>query len=291
VPIRTWLLVFALAAAPAQATHDKAFWQSVRDTEYAVPAGESLPALARELSGYLASPDPELRDDIAFNTLARWIYFTKVVPPDLVRSLTSDWMANLATRIGEDGTDSVLRRSFSALMLSIVVARDNEDPYLERAEFERLLDATLRYLQAERDIRGFDAEKGWMHSVAHTADVLKFMGRSRYLLPAEQKRILDAIASKVGTVDEVLTHGEDERLARAVLSIVARPDADLDAFRSFLEALGPATPGEAGTTAALLTVNQNRRHLAVSLFTVLSTDPRDLGSIEQARAMTLAFLR
>lgn len=291
IAIGTCLLAIGLASAQAQAGHDKAFWQAIRAADYAVPAGEALPELTRELNGYLGSTDPELRDDIAYTVLTRWIIVTRIVPPGLLRSLIANWTSNLRTGIGEDGTDSVLRRSFSALMLSVAVARDNEEPYLERAEFAALLDATLTYLRAEQDTRGFDDEKGWMHSVAHTADVLKFMGRSRHLQSAEQKRILAGIVAKVGAVDEVLTHGEDERLARAVLSIVARSDADLGAFQDFLDALRPVRPGEAGTTASLLEANQNRRHLAVSLFAVLSTDPRGLASVETARAMTLAFLR
>lgn len=280
-----------LAVMPAQAAHDKAFWQAIRDTGYAVPAGQSLPALARELSGYLASSDPVWRDDIGYGMLARWIYTDKIVEPDLLRALLADWTANLRAGIGEDGTDSVLGRSFSALMIAVAIARDNEAPYLERPEFARLLDASLTYFAAEQDTRGFDDEKGWMHSVAHTADVLKFMGRSRHLQPAEQARILDAIAAKTGAVDEVLTHGEDERMARAVLSIVAREDTDLEAFQSFLNALRPVQPGAGGITSVMLNANQNRRHLVVSLLAVLSTDPRDLASVEKAREMALAFLR
>lgn len=284
-------LALVLIVPQTQAGHDKAWWQAIRDQDYEPPAGASIPGLARELGAYLGSTDPVLRDEIAYAVLTQWIYVKKIVPPEVLRPLIAEWTANLALGLGEDGTDTVFRRSFSALMLSVAVALDNDTPYLERAEFATLLDAALRYLAAEQDTRGFDPATGWMHSVAHTADLLRFLGRSRHLRPAEQARILGGIADKVGAVDHVLAHGEDERLARAVVSVVARPDADLAAFQAFLDSLRPARTPETGPTPALLAANQNRRHLAVSLFAALSTDQRDLESLAQARTMTLALLR
>jgi hypothetical protein len=175
-------------------------------------------------------------------------------------------------------------------MLSVVTALDNEAPYLDKAAFDGLLDAGLTYLRDERDTRGFDASNGWMHSVAHTADLLKFLGRSRHLGESEQAEILTAIAGKLTQLDRVLVHGEDERLARAVLSIVARPDVDIQAFQTFLSALEPLRI-DAFPAPAELAVNQNRKHLAVSLYAVLNTDSRELASLSEAREMTLELLK
>ena len=255
-----------------------------------MPAGASLPALVAELDGYLGAPDPELRDDIGYSTLAAWIYRQKVVPVELRRSLLTTWSVNLTRGIGERGTDSVLRRSFSALALGIIAITDNEAPFLEKAEFDRLLAAGMAYLGDERDIRGFDPAKGWIHTVAHTADLLKFLGRSRHLQPAQQGLILRAIADKVGAVDEVFTHGEDERLARAVLSIAARPDFDEAAFRTWLSSLAPQRSAGPPTVGALTTA-QNRKNLVVALYTVLSTDARDLPTLRAAKDITLATMK
>jgi hypothetical protein len=289
-PARARQVQPARQAAETGQAHDKAWWQAVKAGQYALPPGGSLRNLLRELSAYLGSTDPELRDDIAYTVLTQWLYVKRLAPPEVTRQLVDEWIGNLEIGIGEDGTDSVFRRSFSALMLSVAAALDNEAPYLERAGFRTLLDAALRYLRAEDDTRGFDPAKGWMHSVAHTADLLKFLGRSRHLAPAGQADILTGIAGKVGGLGHVLVHGEDERLARAVVSIVAREDADLVAFEAFLSALRPV-PGEGQPTPALLAANQNRRHLAAALYVVLSTDPRDLETLTRARAMTLDMLR
>lgn len=274
----------------ATAPHDKAFWRAIAAQKFAVPAGESVPVLVRELSGYLGSPDPELRDDIAYTTLAAWIYRQRIVPADVTRTLVGDWTRNLSAGIGERGTDSVFKRSFSALSLGIVAILDNEAPFLERTEFDRLLAAALAYLGAERDTRGFDPAKGWMHSAAHTADLLKFLGRSRYLTTDQQAAMLAAVSAKLEQVPEVLTHGEDERLARAVLSIVARQDFDASGFEKWIQSLAPARP-TSDPTPASLAAGQNRKNLIVSLFALLSTDPRDLATLQAARAAVLPVLK
>lgn len=271
------------AATPPAATHDKAYWHAVMTNDFAVPTGESIGPLVRELSGYLASPDPELRDDIAYNVLVHWIYVQDSVPARLRDKLVAKWKANLKRGIGEVGTDSVFRRSYSALMLSVIAATDIERrPILDQAAFDDLLDAALAYLHDEKDTRGFDAAKGWIHSVAHTADVLKFLGRNRKLRPRDQARILNAIGAKLAAVDHALIYGEDERLARAVVSIVARPDADLAAFDAFLTTLKPA-PIEGRPTPAQLAVRQNRKHVAMALYALLATDNRENKSLAAAR--------
>jgi hypothetical protein len=284
------VLALAPSAASQSAGHDKAFWQGIVKNKYALPAGEPLPALVRELSGYLGSSDPELRDDIGYSTLVAWIYRQKVVPIEMRRALLAEWTANLRTGIGTRGTDTIFLRSFSALALGIFAALDNDAAWLEPAEFNALLTAALTYLRDEVDVRGFDPAKGWMHSAAHTADLLKFLARSRHLQPGQQAVVLDAVLDKMSRTEEVFTHGEDERLARAVLSIAARPDFDEAAFGRWAAKFVPLG-GRGAPTPASLATTQNRKNLAVAVYSVLSADARDLPSIPAARAIMLATLK
>lgn len=222
-------------ARVAPAAHDKPYWRAIKASQYAVPAGESPLALILELSQYLGSPDPEMRDAFAYEIPADWIHRQHLFSPDDLRTLMRAWMGSLRKRIGERGTDSVLLRSFSALDLSLIAASDVEAPFLGPEEFEELLEAALAYLSDEKDVRGYVPGKGWHHSVAHTADWLKFIARNPQLAPAEQVRVLNAIADKLFAPETgVLTHGEDEGLARVVLSLVRRPEYDAQAFEAWL---------------------------------------------------------
>jgi hypothetical protein len=182
--------------------------------------------------------------------------------------------ANLRQGIGETGGDGVLLRSFSALTLSIVAARDNETPFLTAAERAALLDSALGYFRDERDLRGFDDAKGWMHSAAHTSDLLKFLARSAQLPAGSQTRILTALAAKNLDAAVVFSQGEDERMARIVISIARRTDFDRAAYSAWLETMARAAGFPDPATVPALRSQQNARHLLTALFTELSTDER-----------------
>jgi len=221
------------AAAPA---HDVAFWRGIKAHEFAVPEGAAPGALLLEVCGdLLGSPDPELRDQLGYEIADAWILRKRTVSDTDLRPVLARLEQNLGEGIGENGTDSVLKRSFSALVLSVLAARDNDAPFLTTEEFDGLLSAALEYLTREKDERGFVPGKGWHHSVAHTADLLKALGRSPRLAPAAQRRILASVVLKTSGSQAFWTWGEDDRLAAAVLAIVKRDDFDATTLDGWLD--------------------------------------------------------
>ena len=257
-------LALLLALSASAAPHDRAYWKSIADANYRVPDGASAAALMDEVIELYASPDPDLRDDLAYSITAVWIYRDKVLTPAELRPIVKQLLANL-------DREPVLRRSFSALALSTIAARDVAEPFLIQDEFDDVLARTMAYLRTERDLRGFDAKVGWIHATAHTADVLKFLARDAKLRPAQQRLILDAIAARLASADVAFTHDEDERLARVCLSLIARSDFDLAAFRDSLQHF--SMPPFANSEPVLVR-RGNTKHFLESLLTLLTLDDR-----------------
>jgi hypothetical protein len=142
-----------------------------------------------------------------------------------LRALARDWAGNFRRGLGSRDDDSVFLRSFSALDLSLVAALDLKQPCLARSDFDNLLAAALEYLASEKDLRAYDPQKGWIHATAHTADLVKFLARNDKLPGAAQERIVAAIEAKLRDADVAFTHGEDERLASTLASLLVRSDA------------------------------------------------------------------
>lgn len=278
------LAVCLLSVAAAQPPHAKPFWRSIVDQKFEVPAGETASALAAELVASLGTSDPELRDDLAFTILSSWIYTRKLLTPAELRPLMTTLQGNLRAGIGSTGDDRVLLRSFSALTLSIVAARDNAEPFLSADEHHALVDSALAYFLDERDVRGFDGEKGWIHTAAHTADLLKFLARNPNLRVIDQARILNALTVKNRTAASPFAQGEDERMARVVISIVRRDDFDRDGFKAWLTGAQNAGKFPDPPAVAALRAQQNIRSLLSSLWTELSVDDRPSAGAEFARA-------
>jgi hypothetical protein len=283
---------FASARLPSE--HDKEFWRAIARDQYKLPEGESAIALMRELSACLGSPDPELRDELAYAISAQWIYRQRLFDRDALIELVTKWSSNLKVGIGQTGDDTVLVRSFSALELSIAAALDNDQPFLTPEEHEELLATALAYLAAERDLRDFERAQGWLHATAHTADLLKFLARSPHFTAAGQARVLNGISEKLARTGVVVfTHGEDDRLARAVVSIVLRNDFDGAAFAEWLTRL--RTTRRAAREAAdfdpeRYAAQQNTANLLRSSFVLLSCIESPSAGVLKARGEVLAYL-
>ncbi|MCC7117279.1 MAG: DUF2785 domain-containing protein [Anaerolineales bacterium] len=214
---------------------DKQFWFDLRDNDYKIPEGYSLADLTEELFSYIPSADPELRDGIAYETFANWLdkdqYTLEQIRPYIPRLAI-----NLQSGIGERDTDTIFGRAFSILFLAEIIYHDNKDPFLEKDDAQSILAKGLAYLNEERDPRGYIAEKGWAHALAHTADLLFVLSSNRFMARAELEQILTAITEKLtAPSDSIYAFGEDDRLVQAVLGAVQRKLLDEFFYKEWLK--------------------------------------------------------
>lgn len=216
---------------------DKAYWQAIVDAEYAVPANRSVAELTPELLSLLGSTDPYLRDKYAYPILATWIS-KGLYNLQETRAMALHLLSNLSAGLGEQGTDTVFLRAFSALMLAEIVYQDNKRSFLNESDVRHILEQALAYYPAERDLRGYLPGPGWAHAVAHGADLFWVLSASRYLEAADLERILDALASKIAPpVAHVYLFNEEQRMVRAVLGILKRDLISPDYFQGWLDLL------------------------------------------------------
>jgi hypothetical protein len=198
-----------------------AYWNQVRSAEMAVPTDRPLPDLTAELTTMLGSTDPVERDEIAFSILATWV--TAGVYDDLLAGLGDGMAAGLTRGLGESGTDSVFRRSFSVLVLATCIERNNTKSLLPPDKIFEWGDKITGWLVRERDVRGFVPGRGWAHAVAHGADAIWALAASSHFGLNELTVLLDVIADRVLEPTPVpLSAGEPDRLARATMAVFRR---------------------------------------------------------------------
>jgi hypothetical protein len=259
---------------------DRSFLRFLVENQ-ALPQGEWVRELTPELLSWLGSSDAELRDRFAYPILTAWIERGQYGPDEL-RGIAGQMLNDLGQGLGEAGTDSVFLRSFSALILMEVVARDNAEPFLDQADVHELLAGSLDYLRRERDLRGWVEGPGWAHAVAHTADLLMMLSRSRHLGAAELAALLDGVADRLLTpTDTVFLYQEDERLAYAVLNVLRRRLLDHGSVSRWLGRFA-RPPGyeswqpvyaEAGLSVARVNVTSFLRSLYFQLLLTESPPP------------------
>lgn len=220
-----------------QVTQDRAFWQSIVQNDYALPEGYAAEEFIPVLLEFLASPDGVLRDEFGYMVSAHWMV-KRLLSPDAMKSMIPELRARLTQGIGEIGTDGVFARSFAAVILGQIVNEDNKQDFLTSEEIHELLDDALTYLAAENDLRGYVVGNSWAHSTAHTADLLWFLTRSDKINGEDLKRILDAIGDKfLVRSGYTYVHGEDERIARAIVTIFYLGKVSIEAETGWIEHL------------------------------------------------------
>ncbi|MEU6232967.1 DUF2785 domain-containing protein [Kitasatospora sp. NPDC047058] len=170
-----------------------------------IESAEPTPALLAEVSAALRSADPEIRDGLAYEQLCRWV--PRLAAPEL--SALGDEMA------GRLADPEIQARTFAPLVLAEVVDAGAYRPAWR--------DAFARWYPAETDLRGWDERLGWLHAVAHGADLLAAFGRSP--LVADPASLLELAAARLlAPTGHVLDAMEDDRLGRAVAVVLTRPE-------------------------------------------------------------------
>jgi Protein of unknown function (DUF2785) len=233
-----WMIAFLhVPIVTAFGKHDAAFWKSIADQNFAVPSDESIGPLALEIADLAAETDPMLRDTCGYEILAAWIYHKDLLSSEQLEALRRKLLPAMTFHIGESESDTVFRRSFSALYMSILAAQDLRKPFLSDAAFHETLATALQCYAEEKDLRGYLPEKGWTHATAHVADLLKFLVRNPKLTAEDQERIAAGAARRCRTASSVFVWGEDARIAAALLAIADRKDFEPSLFDEWLKAV------------------------------------------------------
>lgn len=250
------------------------YWKQVLADGLAVPSDRPLDDLTAELTRMLGSPDPAVRDGLAYPTLATWI--DRGVYDDLLSGLGDGMAAGLRVGLGETEGDAVFRRSFSGLVLAECIARDNGRPLLPGGKILEWGDRLATWLLGERDTRGFVAGKGWAHAIAHGADAIGTLAASPHLAKPELTVLLDVVADRVLLPTERLFgSGEPDRLAMATLEVLRRNAVPLTVLEPWIARLaaGARTLGNYDDRDPYL-VGGNAQAFLRALYLQLSLAPR-----------------
>lgn len=206
----------AWAGCPPQGASD-ATLVALKGDGFEVADAQARTALAFDLIDCLASPDPSLRDGIAYEGLQHWLR-AGAMPPETLRALRTRLFAML------DAPDPQgVARPFAALTLSEVARTDRVGPWMRDGERAVLVERAAAYLESVDDYRGYESGVGWRHGVAHGADWAMQLTLNPKLDRDQLDRLLQAVAAQaVPSAGHAHVFGESERLARPLLFVARR---------------------------------------------------------------------
>lgn len=202
----------------------------------------------------LASPDPAVRDVQALPELC------DAIAEGRLDAAEHDTLARtLLRRLGHERAEA---RSFAPLVLAELVACGHG-----RADW---VEPVARWYVAEPDLRGYDAQVGWVHAVAHGAD---FFGACAVAGVGSPEQLLAALTDRLlAPTDTVWRDQEEDRVAYALALTLARPDVTPATISAWLEPVrsafaasqpGPVPAPVSNTMRALRSLAVALRHTVV----------------------------
>ncbi|MFE1442071.1 DUF2785 domain-containing protein [Streptomyces sp. NPDC058739] len=202
--------------------------------------GASRAAALDALVEDLRAADPLVRDDGAYVTAVRWI-------PGLERAERHCLGDRMATHFTDP---AVQARTFAPLVLARIVAAGDW--------LEAWWSPFAEWYPAETDLRGHDAELGWLHAAAHGADLLAALARHPGQDPS---RLADlAVARLLAPTEHLFDAQEDDRLAYALAQVLSDPDLGAEEATAWLVPIekafrtgepGPVPPWASNTMRTL----------------------------------------
>jgi hypothetical protein len=228
--------------------------------QWLMTSHEQQQKIAFALSTCLGNPDPQLRDEIAFEGLS-FMMRKGLLNVTTLQNLRINLLQKLTHSTNENKVSTEKPQefiaAFSALVLAEIARIDRIQAFLSPEQRAEMLDAAVRFISQIKDYRGFDEQQGWRHEIAHTADWLMQLSLNPALSKSQHQQILDAISSQVAPRQHFYHFGESERLMRPVYWIALRGNFTQSEWSAWLNQLEKASVSPTATMQEKLAQQHN----------------------------------
>lgn len=229
----------------------------IRDNKYNLLEGESTSKYIDLMLKYIGDIDPELRDNLIYETFCEWIcekeYFDEKELKEILTMVMDD--KHLFYHIGNSEDNTVFTRTFSVLVVALILVQHRKHIFLDYSEITKVKNTLIRYYKEEKDLRGYLEEYGWAHGAAHGADSMDELVQCSESDEAVYMEILNAFQAVLYNEKYLFSNEEDERMARAVYKIIKNNLLSYELINNWIEGLGSCCNWERTRSQYIARVN------------------------------------
>ncbi len=212
------------------------YLQKLKENKYKISNHYELDIYVPLMLKYIGDTDPILRDNLIYTTFNKWVlklkYFTENELLDILNTVVDK--NHMFFHIGNRDDFTVFTRSFSVIIICLILRRHREKPFLSKDEYMMVKNSLIEYYRKEKDLRGYIENYGWAHSAAHGADGFFEIVLSKECTVEICSDILDSIMNKLLNGYYIFCHEEDERMVNVVNAIYARKFFSIEKFEMWL---------------------------------------------------------
>ncbi len=238
----------------------------------------------------LQHPDPTIRDDLAYVTVRDAVLAGTL--DDHAQWLVEHFTGPEGMRYDPPENRSVpagVVRSFAVLGLVLVVHRARRHSAVS-IDLESVLQTTTALLDGDQDLTSWDPRYGWVHLVAHAADLVDELFEVGLEAPSADALTRGLVGLVLRKSDCLFAFGEYERVAFALATGLMGGVLSLDAVAATLNAEEAAAAEFADLPGSAVRTNHVRA-LARALYWQLVARDADAAIVEGVRRVNLALIR
>lgn len=193
-------------------------YESIINRDFALKEEEYDSFLIHNIND-LGIVDPKIRDELVYVVFCTWIlngYISKKALHEVLTILLSDNFINF--NINSNLLKHAVKRTFSWLIIAAIIEYDNKSSFLTKSELRIILNNLKSYLENEKVFTGYSSKYGWVHSIAHCADVFLELLRSKSVSENDKNSISLLIIKIITQTKVYFLYREEERLCKAIFS-------------------------------------------------------------------------
>ena len=180
--------------------------------------------------------DSALRDEVIYGGWYDLLIDNKRLTIDQKKFLLNYIFENklLFYGIDKEKSDDVFTRSFTSLLLVLLLENHYEENWISKEEEIRIIEKSISYMKTEKDNRGFVEVKGWAHAFAHGADLLGVISQSTYFEKNNSIEVLEIMKRALIDIENFL-YGEEGRFAKATTLLAKNSEISIGELALWIE--------------------------------------------------------
>ncbi|CAM4274420.1 hypothetical protein BAMA_15360 [Bacillus manliponensis] len=181
----------------------------------------NLNELSLHMLKHIGSTDSYLREQLIYEGFSHLILNHHLSTAQLEKLLTNSLEDTyLLNDISNPNTDSVFTRSYSALLIALILHADRTKTFLKKETIEQITRKLIDYMNREVDFRGYVPQKGWAHNIAHASDAFNELIHNPKTTSECYEEITHCLTNKIFVYTTVYYNNEDERIVTPLLSML-----------------------------------------------------------------------
>lgn len=193
----------------------------IQQNDYTQLQTIDLNELTFNMIHHIGTTDSYIRDMLIYKCFAHFIQKELLSLEQLELLLTTCLDENfLYIEIDTPGTDGVFTRSYTNLLIALIIQFDNTHPFLSSETIRMVKEKLIEYMNLEADYRGYIQKKGYAHAIAHGSEALNALVHNSNISCDCYEEIIHCLLNKVFVCSTVYHNQEDERIVTPLLSII-----------------------------------------------------------------------